>query len=220
MKTISDSKLKAFFFFFLFCFLLTGVACSFQEQQIAAQTNQSNKPNIETGGKNFEFLKQIGDPCRFLTAEGGQLPPSKEIYELQNAGYPKAVSLDEATAVFNRFAGCNKVGKTQPPLRPEEVIGAIAAWSCAEETEALQTKPYDKNTCQQFEEIIKNGNLPKGGWLEYNGGTCENCKGYTVEVSEIRLYLKLDKYRRDYKGNPIISRLIRLNYPSAKQNEE
>ena len=217
MKVVNNNKFKAFFILFFSFVLIVCVACSFQEQQTIAQINQSNTQNNKKD--EFEFLKVVGNPCRFSTDEGGQLPPSKEIYELENAGYPKAVSLDEATAILNRFTECNKTEKNQPPLRSEEIAGAIAYWDCETEVEEFQNKPYDKNTCQEFREILKTEQLPKGAWIDFDGGVCPNCSGYTVKVWRLKLYIKLDKNRRDYKGSPTFSRLLRLSYPSAKRNQ-
>ncbi len=196
-------------------------ACSSSEQKINAQSsnktdNTSNRQKSESGSKIFDG---IDDPCRFFGEYDSEKPDYKQFYELQNAGYPKAVALDEAVEFFNRLAQCSKVGKTQSPLRPEEIVGAVASWDCAEDVEEFQTKPFDKNICQEFSQIAETGKLPKGAWLDYDGGICPDCNGFTVGIWKIRLYIKLDKNRRDYKGDPAISRLLRLNYASAERNK-
>lgn len=198
--------------------LLSGCASSsISEQFVAAQVNQKNTPSVNKQSE-IEILNGVADPCRQGSPDFDITPnkdsPDFRLYELINAGFPKEIQLEEAVAVFNKFVQCSEVGKTQPPLRAEEIIASIRDWVC--ETDA----PFEdkKKACEEFRKIAETGKMPKGSFIDYGGGRY-NYRNYDIDKLEIYLNIRLDKYRNDLKDVPSFPRLIRLNYISSRPTE-
>ncbi len=198
--------------------ILSGCASStVSEQSVSAQTNQTNAPSVSKSPE-IEILKEVADPCRQGSPDSNITPnkdsPDSRLYELVNAGFPKEISLEEAVAIFNKFAQCSEIGKTQPPLRTEEIIASIRIWVCERDA------PFDdkKKACEEFKKIAETGKMPKGSFIDSVGGAY-NYRGYDIDAWQIYLNIRLDKYRNDLKDVPSFPRLIRLNYISSRPTE-
>ena len=219
----SISRLRTHFKIFVsgcvaLCFLIiSGCNHSISEQSALAQTNQINTSSVSEQSE-IEILNGVADPCRQKSPDFDTTPnkdsPDFRLYELVNNGFPKEIPLEEAVAVFNRFAQCSKIGKAQPPLRAEEVAASIRMWVCERDA------PFEdkKRACEEFRKIAETGKMPKGSFIDVAGGT-SNYRGYDVDAWQIYLNIRLDKYSNDLKDVPSFSRLIRLNYISSKPTE-
>lgn len=207
--------------FVVFLIIVTA-SCSSSSSKLSvlAETNQTNTENKISGQEDLEVLQGIENPCDFRSEKGlFEQPGSKKLYELKNAGYPKEISLNEAVAVFNKFAQCDEPGKAQSPLRAEEVIAALRDYDCK------KNSPNDKKICTEFRKIAETGTMPKGALLDYSNGiggysVNRGYDGYDVKTWEIYLYIRLDKYRNDLKDIPQFSHLIRLRYISSEPKKD
>ena len=224
MKIIKNIKLHSvFFIMFIMIFLLIEGCSSFPEQPSTAQINQE-KTSVSNKPQDIEILRGITDLCLY---QNPSFNPSREkenpdsrLYNLINAGYPKDISLEEAIAIFNKFAQCDDRGKTQPPLTVEEVKAAIRDWDCKKEGDA-----EDKKFCADVWKIAETGKMPKGSFFDFDNGTggtsrVRGYRGYYVKTWEIELYLHLDKYRRDLRDVPEFAHSIKLKYLSSEKRKD
>jgi hypothetical protein len=80
-----------------------------------------------------------------------------------NSPVPAAMSLDEAVRIFNAQAQADQVGKDQPPLTVDEVVGAIR-WFNRNEA------PVTDAEFAAFRKIAETKQLPRGTEFEVLGG--------------------------------------------------
>lgn len=132
-------------------------------------------------------------------------------YLLWSRGYPNDVPLARAVNDFNKRARHDEVGKSQSPLRVEEVLAAIRDWSRQEE-------PIDQAAFEEFQTISKTGLMPKGSFLNFGKGA-DGRNGYDTDAWSIYLYIYLDKYPGDQVGVPGFARLIRMQYLSSRKSK-
>lgn len=183
---------------------------SFAGREASAQSKQTAPQTPNAATQDFEFLRSLGDVCLYKNLDYLNKPEGKRLYELMKAGYPKEISLEEGVAIFNKFAECNETGKTQPPLRAEEVVASIRDWVCEDDRDVK-----DKKSCGEFWKIAETGRVPKGAFLDSTSGRIAY-KGYDVDSWHTELFIRLDKNRRDTKGAPYFRRTVRLNYISSR----
>jgi hypothetical protein len=129
-------------------------------------------------------------------------------YKLTMNGYAEDVSVSRAVEDFNRFAQCHQLGKTQPPLTVDEFLAAIRDADPAEEK--IQPWVY-----KLYRRISKTQMMPKGTFIDFGLGAI-NERGYDINLWSIELYVGLDKYTRERKGNPFFRRTIRRQYISSE----
>jgi len=179
---------------------------------VNAQTNNKDTAKNKDKTQDFKFANRIKNHCKY-PVEYTNFPDANVIYNWTSAGFPFEVSLEEAVYLYNKFAMCHKIGKTQPELTSEEIISSIRDWDCSKE------KAGTKKMCSDLWKIAETRMMPKGSIIDYDGFVKyheRGYKGFEVDTWEIRIYLYLDKYRRDLKGVPEFSRIIRLKYLSSK----
>lgn len=207
---------------FLVSGLLMMVGCfssTITNQSATAQTKQTDGKQNNNQTEKPEILKEI-DICSQVGAASEITPedknPDYRLFRLVNYGYPKEISIDEAVDVFNIYAQCGSIGKTQPPLRKEEIIASIRAWRCDSEAD------FDdrKKACAEFRKIADTGMMPKGAFIDAGNTSVFNQLGYDVHIWQINLQIRLDKYPdKLLKDVPFFYRVLRLNYVSSKPTE-
>ena len=91
------------------------------------------------------------------------------------------VSIAEAVKQFNVRAQENAVGKTQPPLTPDEVLAAIRGWIPGEH-------PGCEIFLPRFNKIAETEIIPAGSFLDFIPGWV-GYKGYDYKVWWIDLFV-------------------------------
>jgi hypothetical protein len=129
-------------------------------------------------------------------------------YKLSMNGYAEEVSVTQAVEDFNRYAQCHQLGKTQPPLTVDEFLAAVRDANPAEEK--IQDWVY-----KIYRQISKTQMMPKGAFIDYGLGAV-NDRGYDIQLWSIDLYVGLDKYSRERKGNPFFRHTVRRQYISSE----
>ena len=176
-----------------------------------AQTNANNE--IGQISKSVNLLDESVDLCRFRSADFLQAKDAKlfnldkQIYELRNAGFSNEISIDDATAVFNKFAACYRTEKKAIPLKAEEIRNAINQEACKNYQQI-----NDSNLCYKRKDYVERDKLPKGSFLFVEKGKVQD-----KNTQEIWLYLEMDKHRRDLIGELVFPFLIR-KVPSVKND--
>jgi len=136
-------------------------------------------------------------------------------YLRRTRGYPSDVKLAEAIGQFNIDAKCHDVvGKHQPPLTIQEVLAA-----------ARDTHPANINLSSSglklFDRISHEQVMPKGSLIWYDWGYNQS-GGYNLTYWKIYIYVELDRYPLDEKGEHNSVRpnkqLVRLQYISSVPN--
>ena len=152
------------------------------------------------------------DPCELYKVFNEDKSINKEGYNhqilLRMHGYSAEIPLTQAVDDFNKMAQCHTLGKTQPSLTVEELLAAIRSCNRFEE----KTEPWVFET---YQKISKTEMLPKGTYIDYGQGYI-NLNGYDIRAWSIILYVGLDRYPRDIKGNPFYMRFIRRQYISSE----
>ncbi len=104
-------------------------------------------------------------------------------------------SLADSVAQLNEISQYHNLGKTQEPLTPDEVIGAIRRWSRALEINA--------ETRAKFDRIAETGMLHAGDELNFSTGLWSDGNYYSVWW----LDLTVDNYTFRVRDRTISSRL-------------
>lgn len=128
------------------------------------------------------------DPCAeldILKNPGSQF--LKQLSDERTYGYAQDIPLSDAIARFNRVAGCNEVGRTQPPLTEAELLAAVRDESTYEGTLSDISK-------SKFRRISNEKLLPKGMFLTFEPGRLNQENGFSVTCWRIILMTELDKY--------------------------
>lgn len=132
-------------------------------------------------------------------------------YKLRMNGYSTEIPIAQAVEDFNQLAKCHRLGKTQPPLTVEEILAAIRDTHPSEK----KLRSWVYNT---YQDIGKTEKLPKGTFIDFGMGS-ETLGGYIIEKWSIILYVGLNKYTRELKGNPFFELYIRNQYISSQHSK-
>jgi hypothetical protein len=104
--------------------------------------------------------------------------------ELHRRGYPTSVALADAISEFNERASQSEVGREQPPLRDDEVVGALLV---ADPPGGKRSNAEDRAWIKMAEQRL----LPPGSYLRFSAGQvfeAPNGKGI-VEVVTWNIFL-------------------------------
>ncbi len=88
----------------------------------------------------------------------------------------KSIALKEAAAAFNRMAQTNPIGRNQPALTVDEIVGAFRAW--------MGEKECNEKTRKAFQQVIDSQSLLPGQSLLFN--TKHVSDGFVFDVWSIQ----------------------------------
>jgi hypothetical protein len=167
----------------------------------AMKQNPTNKPCANKAMKNPETQEEWA---------AYDVKMQRETY-----GHPQDMPLEEAIKIFNQEAGCNEIGRTQPPLTMDEIIAAAIDLDKSGEM-------VSKSRSEALRKISREKIMPKGSLLVYKSGhhqddVLDPSKYIHVKYWKVYLYIGLDKNPRESK--PLESDqigLIREHYYGAE----